>query len=241
MNFEVMKRIYRYFLLMFVCCCYTSTMYAQDFDVNGAILEGGTTIRIALAEVHNKRNNYSVGSNDMGLFKIKSQIGDTLLIMKRGFEDKLMVVSSKKDLVAYMVRGNVLDEVVVNGNRQVQTMNDIKRDFRNKGSFYAGKPSFLSYIFSPLTAIYETFGRTPKNARRFNNYYNTEIEQMHIDRYFNRTIINQLTGLEGKQLDQFMIQNRPDYKVAKNWNVYDGNKWIKDAYQKQLDTLGKKQ
>ena len=234
-----MRKISGLLLFISFLFCFQSKLMAQEFVVKGAIIEGGTTVRIALAEVFNKRNGYSAGSNDMGLFNIKALFGDTLMIIKRGFEDKTWVVTSPKDIVVYLSRGNILDEVVINGQRQVQMMNDIKRDFKNKGSFYAGKPPLLSYIFSPLTALYETFGRTPKNARRFSTYYNTEIEQSHIDRYFNRTIINQLTGLEGKELDQFMINNRPEYKDAKNWNVYDGNKWIKDAYKKYTDTVKK--
>lgn len=233
-----MKKIKDFLLLISILFC-GSNVWAQEFMANGAIIEGGTTIRIALAEVLNKRNNYSVGSNDMGLFSIKAIVGDTLVIMKRGFDDKQIVVSSTKDMVVYVTRGNTLNEVVINGKRQQQAMNAIKQDFKNKGSFYAGKPSLLSYIFTPLTAIYETFGRTPKNARRFNNMYNTEMEQSHIDQYYNRTIINQLTGLEGKELDNFMINNRPEFKDARNWNVYDGNKWIKDAFKKYADTVKK--
>lgn len=230
----------RCFIILTIIIGYFGTSaHAQEFMASGAIIEGGTTVRIALAEVVNTRNNYSVGSNDMGLFKIKALVGDTLLIMKRGFEDKKIMVSSSKDFVVYLTRGNTLSEVVINGNRKMEEMNDVKRDFRNKGSFHGGKPPFLSFLLTPLTAIYETFGRTPRNARRFNNYYNAELEQQHIDQYFNRTIINQLTGLDGKDLDQFMINNRPAYKDAKNWNVYDGNKWIKDAYKKYTDSVKK--
>ena len=115
----------------------------------------------------------------------------------------------------------------------------IQKDFKSKGSFYAGKPPLLSYIFSPLTALYELFGRTPKNARRFNNMYVTEMQLSHVDQFFNKSIIKDNTGLEGKELENFMINYRPDYIKSKNWTEYDGIKWINDSYKKYLDTARK--
>lgn len=212
---------------------------AQEFMFNGVVFSKETNDRIALCEIYNLRNNYSVGSNDIGLFTIKVKIGDTILITKRNFDDKKIAITSTNSIAVYLTRGNTLNEVLINGSSQKQALNEIKQDFKNKGSFYAGKPPFLAFLFQPLTALYETFGRTPKNARRFNNYYNTELQQTQIDRYFNRTVINQQTGLDGKELDNFMINYRPDYEQAKNWNVYDGNKWIKDSFKKYKDTVGK--
>ncbi|MDQ7949161.1 MAG: hypothetical protein REI78_15865 [Pedobacter sp.] len=217
-----------------------SSLAQQEFKLSGVVMENGTKNRIALSSITNLHNKYSVGSNDMGLFEIRASIFDTLVISKRGFQDRVIVVVSNKDLVVYMNSSHTLNEVVVFGENKKQAMEDIKKDFRNKGSFYAGKPPFLSFLFSPLTALYETFGRTPKNARRFNNYYNTEIQQTHIDQFFNRTLINKYTALEGNELDRFMINYRPDYEKTKNWNVYDGVKYIKDSFKQYADTAGKK-
>lgn len=230
----------KFTLICFLFCCFLALNLKaqQEFTLTGVIFEKGTKTRIALAEITNKRNKYSVGSNDMGLFNIKVAVGDTLVINKRGFNDLTLVVPLTKDVVVSLTRAeNMLNQVEVYGETKKQSMDAIKKDFRDKGSFYAGKPSFLSFIFTPITALYEAFGRTPKNARRFNNYYNTEIQQSHVDIFFNKSIINKRTGLEGKQLEDFMLNYRPDYEKAKNWTEYDGNKWIKDSYKKYTDTL----
>lgn len=229
-----------FFSTLFLFVLSSATVFAQqEFMLNGVLLENGTKIRIALGEINNKRNHYSVGSNDMGLFQIKAAVGDTLEIIKRGFNDVQIVVASTKDVVITLNRGNTLSEVVINGQSKKQTLDDIKRDFKNKGSFYGGKPPLLSYIFTPLTAIYELFGRTPKNARRFNNMYVSELQNNQVDELFNKFTINKNTGLEGKALEDFMINYRPDYEKAKNWTVYDATKWIKDSYKKYTDTLTK--
>ena len=236
-------KLFRLFILGIIIAILvpTSGVFAQgEFKLTGVIFEKGTNIRIALAEVTNKRNKYVVGSNDLGLFTIKALVGDTLIIYKRNFNPLVVVVASSKDVVAYLTRAaNTLNEVTVYGQTKKQELDAIKRDFRNKGSFYAGKPPLLSFIFTPITAIYELFGRTPKNARRFNNMYVTELQQSHVDQFFNKTTINANTGLEGKALENFMVNYRPDYEKAKNWTEYDGIKWINDSYKKYSDTAKK--
>ncbi|MBB2146107.1 hypothetical protein GM921_11470 [Pedobacter sp. LMG 31464] len=229
-----------FFGILFLFVLSSATVFAQqEFMLNGVLMENGSKIRIALGEISNKRNHYSVGSNDMGLFQIRANVGDTLEIIKRGFNDVQVVVASTKDMVITLNRGNTLSEVVINGQSKKQTLDDIKRDFKNKGSFYGGKPPILSYFFSPLTAIYELFGRTPNNARRFNNMYVSELQNNQVDELFNKFTINKNTGLEGKALEDFMVNYRPDYEKAKNWTVYDATKWIKDSYKKYTDTLTK--
>jgi len=218
----------------------TSQIFAQqEFILNGVVMENGSKMRVALAEITNKRNKYSTGSNDMGIFQLKSAVGDTILITKRGFNDKEYTITSTKDALVLINRGTTLNEVVITGQSKKQTLDAVKQDFRDKGSFYAGKPKPLAFIFTPLTALYELFGRTPKNARRFSNMYNTEMEQTHIDGFFNKSIIGKNTGLTGKELEHFMINYRPEYEKTKNWNVYDGTKYIRDSYKNYTDTLKK--
>lgn len=213
---------------------------AQEFKLKGVIFERDSKIRIALAVINNKRNLYSVGSNDLGLFEIKAMVGDTLLITKRGFNELQVVVNSTRDLILHLNRAELLREIVVQGQGKKQALADIEKDFKNKGSFYAGKPpiGLLSpFGGSPLTFLYELFGKTPKDARRFRKYHQTELKETHTDLFFNKTIVNQNTGLEGKELDNFMLNYRPDYEKTKNWTVYDGLKWIKDSYKKYTATL----
>ncbi len=234
-----MRRVHLLFFstLFFLVLAGNIALAQKEFIMNGVVFNNDSKLRLALAEITNKRNNYGVGSNDIGLFQIRAEIGDTLVITKRGFSDKEIVITSTKDLVVYLNRGVTLNEVVINGFSKKQELDAIKKDFKNKGSFYGGKPPFLSFLFTPLTALYETFGRTPKNARRFGNYYVTELQQTKVDQFFNRSLITQHTGLSGKDLDNFMINYRPDYEKVKNWNVYDGTKWIKDSFKKYSDTV----
>lgn len=224
-------------LLVFSC---TMGYAQQEFNLNGVVMVKGSTIRVALAEITNLRSNYTVGSNDLGLFRIKASVGDTLLVIKRGFSDQRQVVLSDKDMIIYADRGNTLEEVNIRGQSKKMELDQMKQEYRNKGSYYAGKPPFLSYLFAPLTAIYELFGRTPKNAKRFNKFYTTELQQTEIDGFFNESLIQKNTALSGKELENFMLNYRPDYSKSRNWTEYDAVKYIRDSYKQYTDTLTKK-
>lgn len=235
-----MKFLSLIFLICFLCFAPSLLLRAQEIKINGVVFEKGTKLRIALAEINNKRSGYGVGSNDLGMFTIIARVGDTLQVIKRGFSDLELVVSSNRDLLLYLDRGNYLNEVVITGQSKRKALEDIKKDFKDKGTFYEGKPPLallLPFGGSPLTFFYELFGRTPRNARRFSKYYQTEVQQMHIDEFFNKALINKYTGLTGKELENFMMNYRPTYERSKNWVLYDGIKWIKDSYKKYSDTL----
>jgi hypothetical protein len=230
---------------IYMLLCLTTFAFSapaqESSTIKGVVMEKGTPNRIAMADIVNKKTNISVKSNDFGLFQIRAVVGDTLVIYKQDYTDVQVVVPSQKDLLIHLSKASTtLNQVNIYGQTKKQEMNDIKQEFRNKGSFYGGKPPLLSYVFSPLTAIYELFGRTPKNAKRFNNYYNSEIQQTEIDGYFNESLIQKHTDLKDKDLENFMLNYRPDYEVVKKWSEYDAIKYIRDSYKKYKDTAVKK-
>lgn len=216
-----------------------SLVSAQNFVLGGVVFEKGTSNRIAGAEIANKRSGFKVVSNDFGMFQIQAMIGDTLLVMKRDFSDGEVVVSGSKDVLVYLERGRMLKQVDISGQTKKQELQELKRDYRNKGSFYQGKPPFLAFLFKPLTAVYELIGKTPKNARRFGRYYETELQQSQIDGFFNEYLIQNNTDLKGPDLEKFMLDYRPEYEKARNWTQYDAIKHIRDSYKKYTDTLTK--
>lgn len=228
--------------ILFFCILFFSAgpvVLAQDFVLGGVVFEKGTSNRIAGATVTNKRLGFQVASNDFGMFQIKAGVGDTLLVIKRDFSDAELVVAGSKDVLVYLERGRMLRQVDISGQSKKQELQELKRDYRNKGSFYQGKPPFLAFLFKPLTAVYELIGKTPKNARRFGRYYETELQQTQIDGFFNEFLIQNNTDLKGADLEKFMLDYRPEYEKAKNWTQYDAIKHIRDSYKKYTDTLRK--
>lgn len=231
-----MKNI-KFCLLSFIVCCFCGLELKaqQEFTVNAVLFEKNSKIRLNEATIYNKRNKYNTTSNSMGLFNIKAAVGDTLLITKLYYNDVEVPVALAKDMVIYLTKNtNTLREIEVKKSRVVD---EIRTDYKN--GVPTGKVSILSFL-NPLNAIYKLTSRDGKNARRFSRYYNNEVQQSHVDSFFNRSIVSTHTGLTGKDLDNFMFNYRPDYERSKNWTTYDGIKWIKDSYKKYSDTVTKK-
>lgn len=214
---------------------------AQNFVLKGVVIEKGSNVRVALAEITNLNNKMGTTSNEIGLFQLNARIGDTLLVKKRNLTDQKLVVKTDDDLVIYLVRGStMLEEVTVKGQTKKQEMEEIKRDFKNSGSFYAGKPPLIllnPFGGSPLTFFYELFGKTPVRARNFNRYYKKELGLIEIDKFFNKSLVTSYTTLRGKELDKFLLDYYPSSSMASNWNNYDAVKYIKESAKQYTDTL----
>jgi hypothetical protein len=216
MNLSLIKFAFLFSLLLL----FGVFLYAQDRTVQGVILDRSGSSRVSNASLTNKRSAQITLSNDLGLFLISARIGDTLIISKVGYSDMVLVLPSHEDLVLKMQPVIQLSEVTVKGQSKKQELDELKEQYRKKGSYYAGKPPLLAYVFQPLTAIYELIGKTPGQARRFNAYYMTELEQSEIDRRFNALTVKNLTGLDGNDLKNFMIVYRPGYDNMSRWDDY---------------------
>lgn len=214
--------------------------FGQIHIIGGVVKDKDANARIVGAQVINQRSGDGVLTSSLGLFQIKAKIGDTLLVIKQGYSDFTAAVNTSDDMIINLNRDMTLKQVDIYGKTKKAELTDMKREYRNKGSFYQGKPPLLSFLFKPLTAVYELFGRTPKNARRFGRYYETEMQQTFIDGLFNETLIKANTDLSGEQLEDFMLNYRPEYEKAQRWQQYDALKYIKDSYKKYTDTLQKK-
>ncbi|MET4082402.1 hypothetical protein ABIB40_002360 [Pedobacter sp. UYP30] len=234
-----MQQKLRFFKLTLGLVLLAAISFGQQV-VKGVVMEKGSNLRIALADITNLRTKLGVGSNDLGLFQLKAEVGDTLLVSKRDHADVRVAVTGAADLVVYLLRSSTqLKDVNVFGDTKEQDLAEVKSEYKRKGSFYGGKPPFLSFLFSPLTAVYELFGKTPRNARRFSRYADNEIKQSEIDRYFNQSIIKNNSCLRGDTLETYMLNCRPSYNQVEHWNSYDYIKYIKESTKKFTDTLGK--
>lgn len=217
----------RLVIVFFLFGIFVNTAFAQDSLVHGAVMGKGSGLRISKAEIKNLRTGQKVLSNDLGVFKIPALVGDTLQVYKENFMETTAVVQYKIDVIVQLQQSIVLNQVTVKGQTKKQAMEEALNDYRKKGTFYNGKPPLLSYLFTPLTALYELFGKTPSQARKFNTYYHNEVEQSEVDRHFNKTLIRQFTAMPEPELVEFMNTYRPSYEQVSRWNDYDMMSYIK--------------
>lgn len=204
---------------------------AQPSSVQGLIMERSGASRIAGVYVLNKKTGFSTYSNELGLFRITASVGDTLSISKSGYSELILPLLELSDKVLMLQAVINLSEVKVLGQTKKQEMDEVRNQYRKKGSYYAGKPPLLSYFFRPLTALYELIGKTPAQARRFNAYYLKELQESEVDRRFNPGAVKNVTGLEGNDLSNFMILYRPEYQNMAKFDEYAMINYIKKSLQ----------
>lgn len=206
-----------------------SSVMAQNSSVRGLIMEKTGASRVANVSVLNKNKNLRVASNELGLFVITASAGDTLVFSKPGYTDYTQPLPSLSDIVISMQPIIELQEVKVEGQSKQQELQEFRDQYRKKGSYYEGKPPLLSYLFQPVTALYELLGKTPNQARRFNSFYTRELQQTEIDRRFNSYAVSKLTGLQDADLKNFMVLYRPGYDELSRMDEYGLINYVKKS------------
>lgn len=228
----------RKIISLFFCClfCFAipNILEAQEVvEINGVVLEKGTSIRIAQVNVRNMRTKKVVSTDNMGLFRITVQVGDTLIFTKIGYQSHQTEIKTFSDILIDMEASTIrLADVNIKGKSREEELREGIEGFKRQGIYAEGKPSLLYHIFSPLTALYERFSRTGKNARRYNNFMNREMQEIQIDRLFSKYKVQELTQLEGEDLENFMFWYRPSFEAAQYWNEYDITNHIMKSFKK---------
>jgi hypothetical protein len=223
-------------VVLIIACADIKPVKAQQNSVQGLIMERVGASRISGVYILNKKTGISTYTNELGLFRIQASVGDTLLFSKSGYSELSLPMLELSDKVLMLQPIIALSEVKVVGQTKKQELDEIKDQYRKKGSFYAGKPPLLAYFFRPLTALYELIGKTPAQARRFNSYYVKELQESEIDRKFSAYAIKNVTGLDGTDLKNFMILYRPDYQNVAIFDEYEMINYIRTSLKKFNDS-----
>lgn len=229
-----------YILLFISSGLFPIGLAAQESGIiRGIVVEAGSSTRLGGVTITNKNSGQNSVSSGLGTFEIRVSIGDTLVANSVGYEPAAVDIKTLSDILIDMTPGSILlEQVDVNRMSKEAELRDAMRGYRKQGVYFDGKPPALAYIFNPITSLYELLGRTPRNARRFNNYMEKELAETDVDRKFSRGRIQELTGLDGDDLTNFMIWYRPSYEKAQYWGEYDITAYIVQSF-KQFDRDGR--
>lgn len=223
--------------ILFITVISTGQALAQSEEtgqknISGMVLERGTAnVRIADATVVNLRSKQTVRTSAQGVFTIAVNVGDSLSVNKVGYGPIKTVINTLEDIILDMQAGLEIETVVITRSTRESELREHLRDYGRQGIHNGGHNSLGTYLGSPATALYNLFGRTPRNARRFEQYMNQELEATKIDRIFNKTLVSDLTGLEGEELQSFMEIYRPSVSAVEKWGQYDLMLYISNSFK----------
>lgn len=211
----------------------SSIAQSQDFLLSGVVADKESLQRLSSVTITNTTQKKRVVTEVRGEFKISALQGDTLSFAILGYNTYYHIVKDSSFFQILMTRNSfMLDQVDVRGKTKEFEMADVMESYKRHGVYQGGKPSIVSYIFMPITSLYERFSSKGRQARRFANYVENETQALHIDRLFSRYRIQSLTELEGEDLNNFLIIYRPTFQQSQYWVEYDINAYIKESFEK---------
>lgn len=223
---------YRIFIIIMICLGFLSRAGAQEvFVVKGVISRNISVERLAQVLITNLRSKEIALSDDVGWFSIRAAIGDTILFNKLKYTDQKVMITAKGDIPVYMQPEIQLDQVTINGQSKKQELKDVMSDYRKQGIYYNGKPPVLSFLTSPLTGLYELFGKGPGQARRFAAFSKGELEYAEVRRRYNVAVVMRVTHADSTSAKGFMEYYTPSFEDLKQWNDYELIKQIKKSYE----------
>lgn len=216
-----------------ICGMLPVVLSAQESGViRGIVVEAGSSKRLSGVTITNKNTQRTAISNNLGTFEIYVTVGDSLTATSVGYEPVSTEINTLSDILLDMKVGSIqLETARVDRMSKEAELRDAMEGYRKQGVYYNGKPPALAYIFNPVTSLYELFGRSPRNARRFQNYMSRELAATEVDRKFNKGLVQQLTGLEGEDLNNFMVWYRPSFEKVQYWQEYDATAYIMQSFK----------
>lgn len=214
-----------------ICLCLTLSAAAQQvFTLKGVIFIKSTQGRVSKAVINNVTRNTIVTSDDLGSFNIEAAVGDSILFRKVDYAQQSLKVSNTNGLSIYLQPIISLKTVTIKDYSERQELNATLNNYRKVGQYYTLKPSALAVVTSPLTGLYEMFGKTPGRARKFQEYSKQELESQAVSKRYNKALVKQVTNMTDIDLDEFMMVFTPSYEDVKSWSDYDIIKYIKRSY-----------
>lgn len=232
-----MKHLLSTLIIILLSC---SLSAQEHFLLKGLAFKKGANTRLSAIKVLNKATNELSLSDEWGNFSIHTKLGDTILFEKEGLQSLEKIISSKQNLIIYLSESILLDEVIVKQQSKKKEQQEILAGFKSKGVFYNGKPPFLAYIFSPLTALNELIGKDANNAQRFAAYIQKENGQNNVDTHFNEQIIRKSISIKNEELIEYMYLYRPKPEDVRYRNTYDDMAYVKKSYQEYLQRKNKR-
>jgi hypothetical protein len=224
---------YRHFLFFIFLFCLFSAEGQQVFTIKGVTSKKLSAERVAQVVITNLNSREIKMSDELGWFSIKAAIGDTLLFSRIDYTDQKIAITNPADIPVYMQPVIKLATVTIQGESKKQELNEIVNSYRSKGLYFDGKPpitAFSPFGGSPITGLYELFGKDARNERRFIRFTKDENEYAEVKKRYNLSFVKRITNTSDSTAKKFMAYYTPSYEDIKAWNDYELIKHTREEY-----------
>ncbi|MFD2863358.1 hypothetical protein [Mucilaginibacter antarcticus] len=218
--------------MVLLCFCYAFDASAQQlFTVTGTLFKKNSPVTISFATVTNiSRKTPDLLSDYLGGFKIEASLGDTLLFRKSDYTPQILVVLNRGVQTIYLQPIIHLEQVTVKETSKKLELQNTLENYKKKGQYNSLNPSVMSVISSPLSGLYDLFGKSANQARKFQKFTQEELERIEIAKRYNRPLVKKTVEISDEDLETFMLNFQPFYEDIKVWSDYDIITYIKKSY-----------
>jgi hypothetical protein len=207
---------FRYLIIVFISLCAASV---QAQTLKGSVVELNSANRLTNVFVRDVNNKQAVLTNTKGEFEIRTAIGHTLIFSSPGYTaDTLYLVNLNSRKIELRSQSIALREVTISSSRKFDPHTEYPEVYQRS----------KVYALSPST----WFSRSGKQARRLKHYFESEVQERHVDSVFSRLYVSSLVPLRGQELDDFITLYRPTYAFLRSNTGPSLAVYVNDSYKK---------
>jgi hypothetical protein len=227
------------FLIAFLFILFTGKAHAQ-YKIKGTVYDSSRIYRIEAVTVMSTGGRITM-TDSLGRYQIDAAEKDSIWFSFLGKPTPKYPVMKIADVnqfdIALRLKSNIMEEVKIKSRSyrldSIQNRKDYAKvfDFRRPtvGSMTNIGPAGAGIDIQELIRVFQF--RKNKSMEKFRERLEEQERQKFIDHRFNKALVKRLTGLEGADLDVFMLQYRPSYIFALTTSEYDFQLYIKKCFE----------
>lgn len=206
--------------------------------VSGKVYESVNQLPLEGVSIRNKNTSGGELSDRYGFYSVNANAGDSIEVYILGYKKfKFKINPSASDAVknVYLtIEKFNLPEVEVLARRNV-TKDSLNNRLENAALFAYHRRSvgkaILGSFFNPVSSL-QSLVDMGKNRRlkHFQAHLITEERDNYIDSRFTRENVEDITGMKGKELEAFILSNKPSFEFTQNAKEYDMLVYIKEKF-----------
>jgi hypothetical protein len=211
-----------------------------------------TGLVIPYVNVINQRVRGGTMTDKEGKFTLQADPTDTITFRSIGYIDKKVPVSEivgHEDATVTMAPVRYqLEGVEITGQSQKVNMSGLLDHAKNMSKIpvelrteFATKPKVLTAIFHPTSFLYYKFNKEEKSKRNTLMAIRTEREWQLFSLVYNKEIAERLTGLQGDELDNFMVYFNAYSNLLFSATTYEVEKRVKEVFAEYKVKLAAKE
>src|SRR5665647_587038 len=221
---------------------YSQVYFPEDMvKVAAQVRDDLTGLVIPYVNVINQRVRGGTMTDKEGKFTLQADPTDTITFRSIGYIDKKvpvseMVANENATVTMAPVRYQ-LEGVEITGQSQKVNMSGLLDNAKNMSKIpvelrgeFATKPKVLTAIFHPTSFLYYKYNKEEKSKRNTLVAIRTEREWQLFSLVYNKEIAERLTGLQGDELDNFMVYFNAYSNLLFSATTYEVEKRVREVF-----------